>query len=305
MTKKATKLPITVRHYFRKSLMRIMPKSSIHADELTYQYLVLRHRLIRAKPRTILYSNRFVRPTNPDLLAGLEEIEDKIYKGGNINPYLSNTIEDINFFDGMLYDWGIYHFHMGHAKEGDKRSGRTGDLIYAYVTDNTVYFIIIAGHRQWENKELLDIIALNWSNLAAKFELEGKVLTPNWTETDIRKMRKGGINVTHNLACGKSLVPMGMGVTTNGKSIFAAIGVTDINRWLKQLERQAKSVAILDYKVFKAMGVPEDMLPTKYKYMFQRTSDECICIIQYVDDDSIGEILDCYEFMTPKKMIYG
>ena len=87
MTKKATKLPITVRHYFRKSLMRIMrqdllaagyPKSSIHADELTYQYLVLRHRLIRAKPRTILYSNRFVRPTNPDLFASLNSRRTRI-----------------------------------------------------------------------------------------------------------------------------------------------------------------------------------------------------------------------------------
>ena len=58
MTKKATKLPITVRHYFRKSLMRIMrqdllaagyPKSSIHADELTYQYLSVKTPLNKSK----------------------------------------------------------------------------------------------------------------------------------------------------------------------------------------------------------------------------------------------------------------
>lgn len=301
--------PIKVRQYFRRNLMRIMrhdildagyPKNVFKTEDIFYLHSVLMKRLIRSHPRNILYSDTFVRPTDANLLAGLEKLEDKIRNGENINPHLSTRLDNILFFDGMLYDWGIYHFHLGAVVDGAKYSERTGDILYAFVTNETVYFLTIAGHGHWEDKELLEIFASNWS----EYTIEGEVRPLNFTPDEIKRWRMRGINVIHNLSNGKSLPPMGMGFTTDGKSLAAGMDCAAINRWLRQRVAEVTTKANQAYEESKARGVPEEMLVKQFNFVLKRTSEDCISVVQVRDDQSENIIVD-YQMPSIRKLIYG
>ena len=301
--------PIKVKQYFRRNLMRIMRHDILDAgyskdvfkdEDVFYLHSVLMKRIISTHPRDIKYANTFVSPTDPNLSNGLEELKDKIRNGENINPYLSKTLDNILFFDGMLFDWGIYHFHLGSVTEGEKYSGRTGDILYAFVTNETVYFLTIAGHGHWEDKELLEIFASNWS----EYTIEGEVRSLNFTPDEIKRWRKLGINVIHNLSNGKSLPPMGMGFTTDGKSLAAGMDCAAINRWLRDLENEVKNKAKEAYEECIKQGVPEDMLIKQFNFVLNRTSADCISAVQVRDDKSENVIID-YQMPSIRKRIYG
>ena len=113
---------LLINHHFEDDMKRVLrkdildvgyPACDIDPDNVIYQYFVLKKRLIKKCPRQIKYADTFVRPTDPVLEQGLSLFEEKIRRGDDVNPHLNKAMANINYQDKMLFDWDIYHFHLG------------------------------------------------------------------------------------------------------------------------------------------------------------------------------------------------
>jgi len=68
-------------------------------------------RVIPARLYQIIKSNSLTCP--PDLKRGLQSLESKLLRGDNIKAHLRTKIFEIEYFDYLLSDWGVYHLHLG------------------------------------------------------------------------------------------------------------------------------------------------------------------------------------------------
>lgn len=222
-------------------------------DKVVQRYCTLCRRLITEKSRKVHKAEGFYCP--PELEAGLKILEEKFSCGDNVNPYQSRGIQALGnasgrFNDGLLFDWGIHHFHLGVEPVKDKFIQRTGDLLFAVVKEDAVYFISIAEHKtNWTNKDLLEIVQENWPSLLEGWQIDTplssecnlsediRVDTPlssecNYSGEDIRNLRNAGINVIISLDSGNSYLGPGGGITTDGSMALASM---DRNRIIHKL----------------------------------------------------------------------
>lgn len=307
---------ILINEHFMKDMERIMrqdilkigySEDAIDMEHVIYQFCVLYKRLIHNHPRKIYYADTFVRPTDDRYAAGLDALEAKIRNGENVNPHLSRTTKRINYKDGILFDWNIYHFHLGVDIEDDNYSGRTGDVLYAYVEENAMYFLAIAPHGQWEDKQLLEIIVRNWEELLSIYAIDADIEKPFDSKEDIKMFREGNINSMIKLSNGKTYISMGGGFMTNGFSASARFSQSYIMRFVKDLERIAKE------KVYKCVNqrlkkqefvLSNHIEPYVYQLALRRTTEDRIGIVQ-IKSDMSEKIVYEHPFPSLKRVIYG
>lgn len=307
---------ILINEHFMKDMERIMrqdilnigySEDAIDMEHVIYQFCVLYKRLIHNHPRKIYYADTFVRPTDDRYAAGLDALEAKIRNGENVNPHLSRTTKRINYKDGILFDWNIYHFHLGVDIEDDNYSGRTGDVLYAYVEEDAMYFLAIAPHGQWEDKQLLEIIVRNWEELLSIYAIDADIEKPFDSKEDIKMFREGNINSMIKLSNGKTYISMGGGFMTNGFSASARFSQSYIMRFVKDLERIAKE------KVYKCVNqrlkkqefvLSNHIEPYVYQLALRRTTEDRIGIVQ-IKSDMSEKIVYEHPFPSLKRVIYG
>lgn len=88
----------------------------------------------------------------------------KVTLGGNLNPYLSSTIERSNFQDALYNTMGLVHFHLGtkllkkKPKLNNRYFEKQQDILIAKVTQDTIYFIALEPHHSpdWSKEEYLN-----------------------------------------------------------------------------------------------------------------------------------------------------
>lgn len=211
-----------------------------YTKHLIYEYSNLRQRLIPAKPRTIVYANDFRRI--PDYETGLHLLEEKIRNGETLTPHLSRKILDADSQDGLLFDLGVYHLHLGEREdpvhpgliEGRKK------ILYAVFTDDTAFFICIDDHGRWGDLELLRIIQTEFPAVLDKWELKNvSELSFYPTEMERVELRKNGINTPIEIN-GKFYMSPGGGINTARTS---AQGVFEMNiyyHFYEKIDRQIK-----------------------------------------------------------------
>ena len=108
---------------------------------------------------------------------GLKLLVQKFENGEDVSPHLSKGATSPAEFDGLLYDWGIYHFHLGETIDNQTgRIKRTGPVLFAKIDDENVYCINIYCHgknvqQPWTKQDLLKIIHNNWPQTIAKWKL--------------------------------------------------------------------------------------------------------------------------------------
>lgn len=191
---------------FKPSLAKIFKReieelgfdtSKLVSDEdVLHSYCSYSHRLLEKRPRTIHKADSFVCPE--EVKEGLTWLESKILKGESLNPHLNTTIQK-DKLDGLLYDWGIHHLHLGLKYEATGFVERTGPVLFAVFRPNDVYFVDVRDHEGWSDKGLLEIINRNWPELLSLYKMEGVIPETSFTEEDITSLRKGGVNTFHEL----------------------------------------------------------------------------------------------------------
>ena len=192
-------------------------------QHLIISYMGLKHRLIEPKPRKIHYATDFECPD--EYKEGLGLLKDKISKGNNLFPHLSRTIFQPKKHDGMYYDWGIHHLHLGigpdkkykHLNQGTKK------VLYAFFDVDNAYFLCINDHGKWTDESLLRTLHRDFRHVIEPYKLVG-ILPSNEVRNkkERTQLRGSGITVPVEID-GDNYMPPGLGVTTSGDSLRAVL----------------------------------------------------------------------------------
>jgi hypothetical protein len=190
-----------------------------------------------------VHKANYLVPVN--LATGEQQLLAKVAAGGDLWPHQSRKIENAVVEDGMLNDYGIQHFHLGtmHDPRHPSLIQGTKELLFAVVKDNDFYAIGVFDHKAWSKQGLLDIIQMNWQQLIKPHNLKDghrmKVvgLRHNYTDEEVEKLRKAGINAITQGADGSIHTGLGGGITANGKSLSVTRDLIAIEKHVKDLQK--------------------------------------------------------------------
>lgn len=202
-------------------------QSDKSGEDLWYDFFNLQKKSVKPQKRTVHYSKEFACP--PEVESGLKLLTQKFENGDDVSLHLSKDAEAPSEFDGLLYDWGIYHFHLGEAV--DDKTGRiirTGPILFAKVDAENVYYINIYNHgkgvqQPWNRQEMLKIIHNNWPETIRKWKLpDGIKLYPenisSPTDEQYASLRRNGISMFTFVDEGIAYFSPGGGYMSTGHS---------------------------------------------------------------------------------------
>jgi hypothetical protein len=224
------------------------PASFEEWRRLHYRFCWLRRRQVERRPRKIRVARGFTcpKPVRP----GLRILRKKILGGVDLNAHLSRDSIKPNKPDGLYTDWGIHHFHLGIRRDPkDARFvERTGPLLFAWVTEDTVYHIAVKEHGAWTDRDLIETVHANWPVLLAPFETP--IAPPSEpshpTDFELAQARK---SVIVCLQIGdKVYAAPGGGVTTAGTSVRAEMEASEDLMYIKSLEDWTREFAVAEFR---------------------------------------------------------
>ena len=114
-----------VKHYFEKE--RISYNDAAETSNFAARYREMRIRRIVPKPRYVHFSRelqhslrRLARESDKERRDGAFEAWRTVFylrhlfvSGRRVTPHLSKNINDSSSNDGLLWDYGMHHFHLG------------------------------------------------------------------------------------------------------------------------------------------------------------------------------------------------
>lgn len=234
------------------------PAIAGETDESTIRrYLNVLNRKIEPKPRRTVKSSTFICP--PGYEAGLAALIATSEAGGDLRPYQSTGVENDNYDDGMLNAWAVHHFHLGTTPHPRFPGfvARTGPLLYAAVTDGTLFCLAILAHNEWSNQQLLELMDRDFPELLASSTMENDTLKPtglavHYTDEEIQKLRNAGINAITQQPSGRITASPGGGVNLSRdkgrKSMKVTRATIDVRKYLGEVEaeinRQAEAAGV-------------------------------------------------------------
>lgn len=209
---------------------------------LSYKFFNLKRRRIAEAPRSVFEAKTFSCPA--DLANGYALLKNKLENGHDVCPHLSKFLLRDDYEDSLLNDWGIHHFHLG---ENPERSGfieRTGPLLFAHVTHDSVYCLGIYPHGSWTQQDLIRVIHENWPAVIAAKKLNGIIgMSHTPTDDEIAQLRKAGVQTMVQVAPGIVYAPLGGGYSTAGTSVESTMRVNWYMRLIRNLEDHIKENA--------------------------------------------------------------
>lgn len=210
---------------------------SIGEEELSLTFWNFVTRRIPRVPRTVHKASAF--PSQVKEQAGLDVLLAKFAAGDDVNPHLSRgrlDAGDANFHDGLLNDWAIHHFHLG------PNGKRTGDCLFAVVTDANVFCLDVLGHGKYGEIDLVQRIHDTWPQLIAPMKMTLLPTQTPPTAKEIMDARRAGISPLIQLADGTVYAPIGGGITTarvGGNVVsLSDYGFEYVSNWQKWFDGQ-------------------------------------------------------------------
>lgn len=241
-------------------------QSDKDSEDLWYDFFNLQKKSVRPQKRTVLYSKEFTCP--PEVNMGLKLLVQKFENGEDVSPHLSKGATSPAEFDGLLYDWGIYHFHLGETIDNQTgRIKRTGPVLFAKIDDENVYCINIYCHgknvqQPWTKQDLLKIIHNNWPQTIAKWKLPDGIklypesITPP-TDAQHASLRKNGISTAIFVDKGIAYLSPGGGYMSTGHSQEIVRYCQRVHNTLRRYELYIRdNVTSLVIKIEKGAGKP-------------------------------------------------
>lgn len=212
---------------------------SEYQKNLIHSYFNLNQKMIISKPRKILYAKNFVRL--PEFENGIQQIEKEIINGDSLFPRLSRKIYNPDEQDGMLFDFGIYHLHLGTIPDSKYPylvQGQT-KILYCLFDNEFAYFLVIDKHGRWNDLDLLRIINENFPKKLDSWEMKDTILTNNYIQEERKHLRSLGINTLIELD-GKFYMPPGGGFNMSGTSFQSIRTFQKQVSWLRYIENALK-----------------------------------------------------------------
>lgn len=209
------------------------------ADYFAARYCEMQIRRIVPAPRTVHFSDEL-----HDSLGGLAREADAKHRdkaleawrsvfcllhlfeaGRSVLPFLSTSIcdADPSRSDGLLWDYGMHHFHLSRNFDNQEFVPRSDYLLFAIVAESDVYFVDVMPHQdqeglQWVRQDLLKIVHVNWPEITCSHELRG-FTGSKVTDLQKKELRRKHINSATELG-GKAIAPIGWGTMGDGHSTW-------------------------------------------------------------------------------------
>jgi hypothetical protein len=226
------------------------------AESLVTKYFNVRHRRVPPRARQVHKAKSFHCPT--EHLAGLQAFLAKATNGDDLRPYQSTRLAKAEFDDAMLNDWGVQHFHLGTGSHPKLPSfvSRTGPVLYAVVKDDDLYCINVMEHGKWSSQDILESINTNWRHLLSPSHPKSSNLKPqglavHYSDEDIAKLRKAGIQPITQRKDGSITIAPGGGIAmdgTSGRVVSARTRLVSRCRELQRVVSQEIEALIRDGK---------------------------------------------------------
>lgn len=215
-----------------------IPTNDRDAEILYFNFL---HRSIQIKPRNIVGETDVNVPSH--LKDGFDLLLEKVKNGENLNFHLSRGRKKLDYNDGLLNDWGVFHFHLGTTLENDSYINRTGELLFALVDTNNFYCINMYDHSSWTNLEVVKEIHRKFPHTISMNILKGVVgLSHVPTNEDIKNLRRAGCNTMLQMDDGTIYASLGGGYMTDGTSTNVIIFSDHWKRHVRNLEKKLPDI---------------------------------------------------------------
>ena len=226
-----------VKHYFSKE--GISYENGGVASDFATRYCEMQIRRIPATPRRVHFSEELNNSLGKLTSRVGTEAENKnaleawravfyirhlLASGGNVTPYLSECVYHATSKDGLLWDYGMHHFHLSeHRIDKAALVKRSDYLLFAIVADEDAYFVDLRRHQDpekllWVRQDVLRIVNFNWPNLIDSRVLRG-VKGDLLTDNEKKELRRKNTNHVATFD-GKAVAPLGGGMMANGSSIL-------------------------------------------------------------------------------------
>lgn len=209
---------------------------SLESNTITFHRIS--RRLIPLRKRQVFIAKECIIPDN--LKAGFNKFVKRIEKGEDLKYYQSRSTKKSSFNDLLLNDWGIHHFHLGNDVETDGYISRTGHLLYAMITNDSVYIIKILEHGKWTDPNLIQILHNNWKQMMKQFVASG-ISSENLTEKQRKTLRNKHCNTAITVSDGTTYNSPGGGIMSSGDCFFDRMNTDKIFAELDNLETIVKS----------------------------------------------------------------
>ena len=230
---------------------------SMTIDRLAARYLEMTIRQIHPAPRRVHFSDqtqaslgelsrRGAKDTSArDAWGAVFRLRQILVEGGTVNAFLSRNIRRATGWDGLLWQYGLHHFHLGSESTRDGFVKRSGHLLFAIVAPQDVYFVDVRPHPprgggiEWVSQELLRIVHLNWPKLIEASVLHG-VRGAALTDAEMYELRRKNVNYAMDID-GKAIAPLVGGMAGDGSSVLCTLWAGRLLSELRYHEKVLRS----------------------------------------------------------------
>ena len=265
------------------------PSLAKHED-IVRSYLNVRRRRVSIRRRAV---HKATYSVPPHLVEGQKEFLAKVKAGDDLRPNQSTKLQQPDYEDAMLNDFGIQHFHLGTTRHATRPSFvvRTDPLLFAMVREDDLYCIGFYGHGEWSKATLLDVVHENWPETISGYSLDGIMAAHPYTEDEHEQLRRADINVVTQRPDGTIHMGPGGGITLAGTSIKDMRDLMSARQFCSDLE---STVAV---EVRKLVDEGTLTAPVRLKLRFVDRG-------AYIDADGDEGMFDVSEYITVPVLWY-
>ena len=241
--------------FFEKyfSLKGIGHKGNSDVADLAARYCETEIRRISPKSRRVHFSDeindslrKLTQEVDPaqkvkalDAWNAVFKIRHLLVEGDDLTPHLSKSVNDAHSQDGLLWDYGMHHFHLSLSLDASGFVERSDYLLFAILADEDAFLVDIRKHHDsegllWVRQDLLRIVHTNWPELTRSRQLHGVHGT---TLTDRQKKNLRDKNTNTVLEVGsQAIAPLGWGTMADGSSTWCRVWADKLLYEIEKLE---------------------------------------------------------------------
>ena len=224
---------------------------SMPLDRLVARYFEMNVRQVQPVPRQVHFSDRIHPslgelsrqgrddPSAENAWGAVFRLRQLLVAGANVNGFLSTRIRRATVRDGLLWHYGMHHFHLASEMDAHGFVKRSDHLLFAIVAPEDAYFVDVRPHPpkgsiEWSSQELLHIVHSNWPHLIEANVLRG-IHGTQLADGEIHELRRKNANYAIEID-GKAIAPLGGGMAGDGSSVLCTIFASKLLRDLRYHE---------------------------------------------------------------------
>ena len=204
--------------------------------DLVTRYCEMRIRRIVPAPRAVYFSNeihdslgKLLREADSEQWTKAREAWGTVFylrhlftEGSPVTPFLSRSTVSPEAHDGLLWDYGMHHFHLNRRLEPSGFVERSDYLLFAVVSDAHAFLVDVRLHQDpeellWVRQDLVTIMHSNWPEIFEPYVIRG-VTGDTVTDEQKKELRRKNVNMVRTMGqC--AIAPLGGGTMSDGSSL--------------------------------------------------------------------------------------